>query len=444
MSAVIFAGPSFGGEPPPRAPGVVIRPPAVAGDLYAAARAGATVVGLIDGAFEDRATVWHKEILWALDQGARVLGASSLGALRAVECAPFGMEGVGEIFARFRDGRLDDDAELALIFGPAELGYPAMSEPLVNIRATLEAARAAGVLAPRETLAALDAARGIFFKELTWPRLMAAAPGFGWRPGRIARFADWLPDGRVDLKRADGLLLIEAATRALGAAAPPAPGFRVAAPRYWRAAVAGFARDGAALSETEALVLDELRLRPARFEAALIRAYARGAARAAEAEAEAVDDATASAEATGIEDLRLALDLGTAEEFRQWLRAVEGAPAALAAALEDEERLRRALDAALPALLPALLDETRVDGRYEALAERARGKRALLGPGAPRYDEAELGELLDALCARQGISAEIEDLDLLARSLGLADRRALHRLLRREADFAATPREKSA
>jgi hypothetical protein len=440
MSAVIFAGPSLGGAPPPLPPRVEIRPPAVAGDLYAAARGGATVIGLVDGAFEDRATVWHKEILFALDQGVRVIGAASLGALRAVECAPFGMEGVGEIFARFRDGALEEDADLALCFGPAELGYPAMSEPRVNIRATLEAAKLAGILSAREARAALDASGRVFFKELTWPRLLADAPGFGWRPARAERFAAWLPGGRVDLKRADALLLVAAVTEALGEAAPDTPPFRFAATRYWRAAVSWFDERDAALSPTEALVLDELRLRPARFEAALTRAFARRAARHDGPGGAADGDG----DGTGIEDLRLALGLGTAEEFRAWLGAVEGDPAALAGALEDEERLRMAMETSVATLVPAMLDEARIDGRFETLAARGRAKRALLGSAAPRYDEAELRALLDALCARQGISAEIEDLDLIARSLGLPDRRALHRLLSREQDFTAAPREKSA
>ncbi|PZQ47045.1 MAG: hypothetical protein DI556_18515 [Rhodovulum sulfidophilum] len=435
VSAVLFAGPSLGGAIA-LPPGIASRPPAVAGDLYAAARDGATVIGLVDGAFEDRPTVWHKEILWALDRGVRVFGAASLGALRAVECAPFGMEGVGEIFARFRDGRLSDDAELALAFGPAELGYPALSEPLVNVRATLEAAVATRSLSRREAGALLDRASGLFFKELTWPRLLAEAAGLGWRPGRAERFATWLDGNRVDLKRADALLLVEAVGRALAEPRPARPAFRFAETRYWRAAVGWFDAREAAVSETEALVLDEMRLRPARFEAALIRAFARRATRE--------DEGAAADGAAAVEELRLALDLGTAEEFRAWLAAVEGDPEALARALADEERLRRAIEAALPTLVPSVLDEARVDGRFEKLADRGRAKRALLGPAAPRYDEAELRTLLEALCARQGISAEVEDLDLLAGSLGLADRRALHRLLRREEDFTAGPKERSA
>ena len=41
------------------------------------------VVGVIDGAFLSGPAVWHREIIWALSQGVQVLGAASMGALRA-------------------------------------------------------------------------------------------------------------------------------------------------------------------------------------------------------------------------------------------------------------------------------------------------------------------------------------------------------------------------
>ena len=62
------------------------------------------MIGLIDGYFDGVPAVAHKEILWALDQGIRVLGAASMGALRAAELAPFGMEGVGAIWRDYADG----------------------------------------------------------------------------------------------------------------------------------------------------------------------------------------------------------------------------------------------------------------------------------------------------------------------------------------------------
>ncbi|RUX68847.1 hypothetical protein EN904_03020 [Mesorhizobium sp. M7A.F.Ca.CA.001.07.2.1] len=57
---------------------------------------GRKVIGLIDGLFESGPAVWHKEILFALDAGCRLLGAASMGALRAAECWQFGMIGIGK------------------------------------------------------------------------------------------------------------------------------------------------------------------------------------------------------------------------------------------------------------------------------------------------------------------------------------------------------------
>ena len=431
MRAVVFAGPSLGPAPAPPE-GVTLEAPAVAGDLYRAARAGARVIGLVDGAFEDRATVWHKEILYALGLGVRVIGAASLGALRAVECAPFGMEGVGEIFARFASGALEDDAELALSFGPREMGYPALSTPLVNIRATLERAEALGVIEPAAGAALLGLARSLFFKDLTWPRLLAEARAHGIAP--LDRLSGWLPGGAVDLKRADALALIEAVSAALAAPAPPPAPFRFAESRVWRRAAARFEERARGLSAREAGVLDEMRLDPVRFERALTRAYARRAARSGGAEPE-------TSEAALIEALRLQLDLPTAGAFRDWLAALDATPRALARALADEERLRAVLEEEAAALAPSLLDEARIEGGYDAFAARAEAKAAVLADTpSPHYDEAELEALLRAFCARRRVSLGVEEPDLLARALGLADRRALHRLLRAEEDFLAAGR----
>ena len=78
--------------------------------------------------------------------GIAVFGASSMGALRAAELHEFGMVGVGQIFEMFRDGVLEDDDEVALQHGPEELNYLPVSEPLVNIRATLKHAFEEGVI----------------------------------------------------------------------------------------------------------------------------------------------------------------------------------------------------------------------------------------------------------------------------------------------------------
>ena len=320
---------------PPRLPAARRRPPppAAAGDLYRAARAGARVIGLVDGVFEDRPTVWHKEILWALAHGTRVLGAASLGALRAAECAPFGMEGVGAIFARARDGDLEDDHELALAYAPRALDYAPLSEPLVNVRATLAAAEAAGVLPRRRRRRRPRRRRGpaLQGRHLAPPRRDPRRPR-AHRPRGLA------PAGRVDLKRADALALLDAVAAA--AAAPPraaAPGFR---PRR-NPLLAGRRRrlrprHRARLPE-DAAVLDELRLDPARYERALVRAYARRAAAGTALPPEPTP--TRRGPRALVDDLRHDLGLDTAEAFRRWCAAARTTAPALAAALAAEERL---------------------------------------------------------------------------------------------------------
>src|SRR5207302_7200546 len=147
MRAVIFAGPSLPPASRPAAePAIEWRPPVRQGELYRAALTRPAVIGLIDGYFEVVPTVWLKEILWAMAEGIHVFGAASIGALRAAELDVVGMRGVGYVYEAFRDWVLEDDDEVAVLHGPEELGYPALTEAMVNIRATFAEAARCGVL----------------------------------------------------------------------------------------------------------------------------------------------------------------------------------------------------------------------------------------------------------------------------------------------------------
>src|SRR4029434_6356953 len=85
-------------------------------------RAAPRVIAIIDGTFESRAAIWHKEILLALARGVSVFGASSMGALRGAELAVCGMIGVGRIFEAYRDGLYTDDDEVAVLHSAAGRG----------------------------------------------------------------------------------------------------------------------------------------------------------------------------------------------------------------------------------------------------------------------------------------------------------------------------------
>jgi hypothetical protein len=185
-------------------------PPAAHGDVYRAARRDPKprAIGLIDGYFRHRPAVRHKEILWALSEGIPVFGAASIGALRAAELAAFGMVGIGRIFEDFRDGRLEDDDEVAVDHGPAELGYPAINVAMVDIRATLAAARDGGVLDPASAARIVARTKSLFYPDRTYAavaEIMRAIPHSG---DEARRFEAWLKHGTVAQKRDDAACML--------------------------------------------------------------------------------------------------------------------------------------------------------------------------------------------------------------------------------------------
>jgi hypothetical protein len=197
---VVFLGPSLDRVEAQRLLEADYRHPAARGDLSRAADEGARIIGLIDGVFFQESAVGHREILHALHQGVRVVGASSMGALRAAELHTLGMEGVGRIFQCYRDGIITSDDEVALLFDP-EYHHP-LSEPLVNIRwASAQAARE-GIITADEVADIVDAAESLYFTERTYPLITRMAGLAGDRARAFLRFA---AEPEQDLKRLDAV-----------------------------------------------------------------------------------------------------------------------------------------------------------------------------------------------------------------------------------------------
>jgi hypothetical protein len=238
MTAIIFAGPSLPPKLRPAAdPSLEWRPPVRQGELYRAALAGPAIIGVVDGYFEVVPTVWHKEILWAMAAGIHVYGAASLGALRAAELDTFGMKGIGRVYQAFRDGLIEDDDEVAVLHGPEELGYPPVTEAMVNIRATLAEAARSGIIAASLAASLTNTAKALFYKERSYQAVMQSAAAAGLPEAALRDFADWLPDGQIDQKRLDAETMLEAIRSHLAAGASPLRvSWRLAETAAWRAA----------------------------------------------------------------------------------------------------------------------------------------------------------------------------------------------------------------
>lgn len=209
---VVFLGPSLPAAEALAIAAADLRPPARAGDVVRALADGATVIGLVDGLFGGAPAIRHGEILLALDHGVAVLGAASMGALRAAELDRCGMVGIGEVYRAYARGELVSDDAVALLHGPAEAGWRPLSVPLVDVLATLEAAHAEGVLDAREVAAVTDHARALFYPRRTWPELLAPL-----EPAARARMLGWRPRGERSVKAEDARQLL----RALGDAQRP-------------------------------------------------------------------------------------------------------------------------------------------------------------------------------------------------------------------------------
>ena len=222
MRAIVFAGPTISAaEIEAGLPGALVLPPVAQGDVYRAALHKPNSIGIIDGYFQRVPAVWHKEILWAMSQGIHVFGAASMGALRAAELTAFGMVGVGMVFEDFLNRVLEDDDEVAILHAAEEHGYRASTEAMVNIRATFRKAAEAGVLSEASQMRMEKIAKRLFYGERTYDRILESAMQNGIRQSEIAAFAQWLPLGKVDVKRDDAMAMLQLMNEFLNANPQP-------------------------------------------------------------------------------------------------------------------------------------------------------------------------------------------------------------------------------
>ncbi|MFE7130966.1 TfuA-like protein [Streptomyces sp. NPDC057638] len=232
----VFTGPTLAAADPALANEQIrTLPPVRHGDLFDPLIADTDTVVIVDGVYHHAPALRHKEIIWALDRGVRVIGAASIGALRAAELAPCGMVGVGAVFAAYARGELDGDDEVAVAQAVGG-DNRAFTWPLVNLRHTLQ-------LAEQEEVIDADAARRVLdgLARLYYAHRSLGAVRHVAREAGAPMFGQWLTAHRVldpyfgDLKRSDALAALETALRADGTLVAPRPGlvWRTRCFRHW-------------------------------------------------------------------------------------------------------------------------------------------------------------------------------------------------------------------
>jgi hypothetical protein len=418
---VIFAGPSIAAAEAEAIAAFDYRPPAAQGDIYRAAVAGAKAIGLIDGYFEGMPAVWHKEILFALASGIHVFGASSMGALRAAELSVHGMQGIGRIFEWYADGTIDADDEVALVHGPAEVGYVTLSVPLVNVRSTLEKAAREGVLDIAGAASLLSAAAAVHFKQRSWPEVVEYA---GPAPRTAELFLEWVRGNAVDQKKLDARVMIAAmADLVADWPGPYRADFAFEPTDAWNAGLETFGMP--AVSEMDQRVIDEARLRLADFDLLL------AIAAAAVAEGEATG--TPGKRSRTIDRFRGERGLYDASAFRAWLSANGLSQEELAAGLAGRSAVGRIAERSNGLLMATLLREIKLRGRYAELLRRAEEKEGKLAAMGGSNGHAVFSRPMLEWFYRARLSRPApDDLEAAARDLAFADVGELREMIARE------------
>jgi hypothetical protein len=263
----IFTGPTLPPEIARRHLDAIYLPPVKLGDVYRISELyQPRIIGSIDGSFNQAPAVWHKEIHHAMSQGTTVFGASSMGALRAAEMDQLGMIGCGKIYQAYQSGVLppfidepfEDDDEVAVIHSPAELGYLAASDAMVNIRFSLAKAMQHDVIDRATCHQLISIAKKLFYPERNYASILEISKNSDLPAAQLEALQGWLEQHSVDQKQLDAIELLEKVARYVkmppDTQAPGTPPFQHTS--QWQAAI-----DEIAFSHhAENPVLNELRL----------------------------------------------------------------------------------------------------------------------------------------------------------------------------------------
>lgn len=450
MTVCIFLGPSLAAdEALAVCPAAHLLPPVQQGDIYSAVQHfKPKAIGIIDGYFQHSPSVWHKEILWAMTQGVHVVGAASMGALRAAELEAFGMTGVGLVFEAYRSGAMPpfrgvtDDDEVAVTHGPAETGYIAISDAMVNIRHTLEAATQHQIIDKYVAQALIREAKQLHFPERKYSTMLEQARINGVCTESLDRLHAWLPTGKIDQKRADARLLIEYIQLLPGTNTPAhTVNFHFETTEIWCNALASMSAkfDASAIDAHHQQVLDELRLDEHAYadikrEAFLRLVVAESSCNLSARHQLAQEPIADHYLRRLVDDFRRINQLPDRSSIDKWLAASELATADFDDLIRREAQVELLLSTPdTTAGIEAAIDCLRIQGIYPALSVRARRKSAVLtGSSTPQPPAPQLLQWYFENHRNQPVPL---DVDAYARRLGLEDDKGFLNLISREYQY---------
>jgi hypothetical protein len=211
---IIFLGPSLSHEKARKIFDADYRPPARKGDFLRLAAADFDAVemaiGFVDGVFlQDYPPTPIEVYHLAKKNGVLLVGAASLGALRAVELEKFGMVGIGKIFQLYKTGKVNADDEVAVTFA-SEGDYQLQSEAMIDIRYNLYLAHKKGVINEKAKSMLVRLAKEIYFPHRKYTYILEEARNrYPMLESEINSFGSYIRSNRKSLKEMDAIRLVK-------------------------------------------------------------------------------------------------------------------------------------------------------------------------------------------------------------------------------------------
>ncbi|MFJ7146649.1 TfuA-like protein [Streptomyces sp. NPDC100445] len=218
----VFTGPTLSPDDPALQDRALrVRPPIAHGDLFEI-KTGDTVV-IIDGVYHHSPAVRHKEIIWTLSRGVRVIGAASIGALRAAELGDCGMIGVGSVWHAYATGLLSGDDEVA-VAQSTDADRSACTWPLVRVRQVVAMGLSQRVLDKNQAERLIHVLAGVYYAHRSWDAVRLVSRR------EAPEFARWLREALAadrhfgDVKRTDALSAVALARDLVSTPVEPVDG----------------------------------------------------------------------------------------------------------------------------------------------------------------------------------------------------------------------------
>lgn len=206
---IVFLGPSLSIEKARKIINAEFLPPAKKGDFIKLSLISEKkIIILIDGVFLQDYPPTPIEVFQVVNKNNfQVYGASSLGALRAVELEKFGMNGYGRVFELFKKDIINSDDEVAVTF---DNSYNLLSEAMIDIRYNLFLAFKKGIIDKETKQLITRTAKKIYFPFRSYENIVKKSIElYSDRRDNIEDFHNFVSTQRQSLKELDAMGILK-------------------------------------------------------------------------------------------------------------------------------------------------------------------------------------------------------------------------------------------